>query len=254
CNNAKIWLLRNKQTSDWKTTTATANAAYALLIGGNAFTDQSEQVTIEVGGKVINPADFGAAVEAGTGYFQTSWTGKEVSADLGKIKVTRNTEGFSYGAMYWQYYESMEKVTSAETSLKLKKQLFVVRQTSSGEVIAPIKDTDRLKKGEKVRVRIELVTDRNMEFVHMKDYRAAGFEPINVLSSYKRQGRLGYYENTRDVATHFFFDYLPKGTYVFEYDLRVSHTGNFTNGFATIQCMYAPEFTSHSNGVRVVVE
>lgn len=253
-NNAKIWLLRNKQTSDWKTTTATANACYALLIGGSSFTQQSGDVKIEINGKEPNPSDFGAQVEAGTGYFQTTWTGKEISADLGKIKITRETEGFSWGSMYWQYFESMDKVTSAATNLQLKKQLFVVRQTSSGEMIVPVKDGDKLKRGEKIRVRIELSTDRNMEFVHMKDYRAAGFEPINVLSSYKWRNGLGFYENTRDVATHFFFDYLPKGNHVFEYDLRVSHSGNFSNGFATIQCMYAPEFTSHSNGVRVTVE
>lgn len=253
-NDAKIWLLRNKQTSDWKTTTATANACYALLIGGNSFTEQSGNVTIEINGKEIKPEDFGSQAEAGTGYFQTTWTGKEISSDLGNVKVTRNDDGFSWGAMYWQYFESMDKVTSAETNLQLKKQLFVVRQTTSGEVIVPVKDGDKLKRGEKIRVRIELSTDRNMEFVHMKDFRAAGFEPVNVLSGYQWKGGLGYYENTRDVATHFFFDYLPKGNHVFEYDLRVSHSGDFSNGFATIQCMYAPEFTSHSNGIRVKVE
>jgi uncharacterized protein YfaS (alpha-2-macroglobulin family) len=93
-----------------------------------------------------------------------------------------------------------------------------------------------------------------MEFVHMKDMRASGFEPTNVLSQYKWQGGLGYYESTRDAATHFFFDRLPKGTYVFEYSLRVSHKGDFSNGITTIQCMYAPEFASHSEGVRVKVE
>ena len=92
-----------------------------------------------------------------------------------------------------------------------------------------------------------------MEFVHMKDMRAAGFEPINVLSSYKYQGGLGYYEMTRDAATNFFFDYLPKGTYVFDYPLFVNHRGDMSNGITTIQCMYAPEFTSHSEGVRVVI-
>lgn len=253
-NDAKIWLLRNKQTNDWKTTTATANASYALLLGGNSFAQQSEQVKIEINGTEINPTDFGAAVEAGTGYFQASWTGKEVKSDLGKVKVTRKTDGFSWGAMYWQYFESMDKVTSAATNLKLNKQLFVVKMTDAGEVIVPIEDGEKVKRGDKIRVRIELYNDRDMEFVHMKDYRAAGFEPVNVLSSYKRQDRLGYYESTKDVATHFFFDYLPKGTFVFEYDLRATHSGDFSNGFALIECMYAPEFKSHSNGVRVLVE
>ena len=115
-------------------------------------------------------------------------------------------------------------------------------------------DGNTLNIGDKVRVRIELRTDRNLEYVHMKDMRASGFEPINVLSSYKYREGLGYYEATKDAATNFFFDYIPKGTYVFEYDLRVQHKGDFSNGITTIQCMYAPEFTSHSDGIRVIVE
>lgn len=92
-----------------------------------------------------------------------------------------------------------------------------------------------------------------MEYVQMQDMRASGLEPINVLSQYKWQGGLGYYESTGDVATNFFFDYLPKGNYVFEYPVRVVHEGDFANGITSIQCMYAPEFSSHSNGVRVKV-
>ena len=88
----------------------------------------------------------------------------------------------------------------------------------------------------------------------MKDMRAACFEPMNVLSGYQWQDGLGYYEETRDAATNFFFDYLRKGTYVFEYPLRVQLKGDFSNGITTIQCMYAPEFTSHSEGVRVIVK
>ena len=82
----------------------------------------------------------------------------------------------------------------------------------------------------------------------------AGFEPIDVLSSYRYKNGLGYYQSTKDAATHFFFDQLPKGTWVFEYPLRVNHAGDFSNGITTIQCMYAPEFTSHSTGIRLQVE
>jgi len=111
-----------------------------------------------------------------------------------------------------------------------------------------------LHRGDKVKVRIEIRVDRTMEFVHLKDMRAAGFEPVNVLSGYRWQDRLGYYESTKDLATHFFIDYLPRGTFVFEYPLVVSHRGDMSNGITTMQCMYAPEFTSHSKGVRVKVE
>ena len=80
------------------------------------------------------------------------------------------------------------------------------------------------------------------------------FQILNFLSTHKYQDGLYYYENTRDAATNFFMDRLPKGTYVFEYPLRVTHKGDFSNGITTMQCMYAPEFASHSEGVRVVVK
>jgi uncharacterized protein YfaS (alpha-2-macroglobulin family) len=138
--------------------------------------------------------------------------------------------------------------------LKLDKKLFLQENTSTGPVITPISDNTNLKIGDLVKVRIELRVDRDMEYVHMKDMRAACFEPLNVISQYKYQGGLGYYESTRDASTNFFFGWLAKGTYVFEYSLRVTNTGDFSNGITTIQCMYAPEFSSHSEGVRVVVK
>jgi len=96
--------------------------------------------------------------------------------------------------------------------------------------------------------------DRDMEYVHMKDLRASALEPVNVLSTYKWQGGLGYYESTKDASTSFFFNYLPKGTYVFEYPVFVTHAGTFSNGITTIQCLYAPEFSAHSEGVKIIVE
>ena len=111
-----------------------------------------------------------------------------------------------------------------------------------------------MKVGDKIKVRIEIRVDRDMEYVHMKDMRASCLEPVNVLSSYKWQDGLGYYETTKDASTNFFFSYLRKGTYVFEYQLFVTHAGNFSNGVTTIQCMYAPEYTSHSEGIRITVE
>jgi len=84
--------------------------------------------------------------------------------------------------------------------------------------------------------------------------QAAAFEPEDVISMYKRQDELGYYQSTKDASTNFFFDYLQKGTYVFEYALRVTHSGEFSNGITSIQCMYAPEFTAHSEGIRVKID
>ena len=151
-------------------------------------------------------------------------------------------------------FEDLDKITSAETPLNLKKKLFLKKNTDTGEQISEITTETKLKVGDLVRVRIELKSDRVMEFIHMKDMRASGLEPISVISKYKWQDGLGYYESTKDAATNFFMDYLPKGVYVFEYDLRISNAGDMSNGITTIQSMYAPEFSSHSDGTRIFVE
>ncbi len=253
-DNLKIWLLKNKQTNQWKTTKATTDAIYALLLQGSDWLSVTDIVDVIIGGQPIEPSKLeNVKIEAGTGYYKTAWNGPEIKSELAEVTLTKKGKGIAWGSLYWQYFEDLDKITSAETPLKLKKKLFKKTNGDKGEVITEITKNTPLKVGDLVRVRIELRSDRAMEFVHMKDMRAAGMEPINVLSRYKYQDGLGYYESTKDASTNFFFDYLPKGVYVFEYDLRVNNAGNMSNGITTIQSMYAPEFTSHSEGIRVSV-
>lgn len=245
----KIWLLRNKQTNDWKTTKATAEACYALLLTGNDLLASTELAEITIGGLKIHPE----SIEAGTGYFNYTWNSGDIAEQMAEVTVTGPKSGFSYGALYWQYFEQLDKITQAETFVTLKKELFKQVNTAAGIQLQPITGETPLRIGDIVRVRIELQSDRDMEYIHLKDMRAACFEPVNVLSRYKWQDGLGYYESTRDASTNFFIEQLPGGTYVFEYSLRVSQQGNFSNGITSIQCMYAPEFSAHSEGIRVTV-
>ena len=250
----KIWLLKQKQTQDWKTSKATAEAVYALLLKGSDWLANTELAEIKIGNEVIDPLKLDdTKVEAGTGYFKTSWSGSDIKQEMGEITVTNKNESIAWGAVYWQYFENLDKITQHDTPLKLEKKLFIERNTDAGPVIEPVTENTLLKVGDKIKVRLELRVDRNLEYVHMKDMRASTFEPVNVLSGYKYQGGLGYYESTLDASVNFFFNYLRNGTYVFEYPLVVSQKGDFSNGITTIQCMYAPEFTSHSEGVRVMV-
>lgn len=246
----KIWLLKQKQTQDWKTTKATTEACYALLRRGVNQLMSDEIVEVTMGNLTVKPEQ----TEAGTGYYKTSWQGTDIKPEMGNITVHKKDEGVAWGAVYWQYFEQMDKITPHETPLKLKKQLFIERVTDKGKVLEPITENTPIQVGDVVKVRIELRSDRDMEYIHLKDMRASGFEPVNVISRYKYQDGLGYYESTRDIATHFFMDYLRKGTYVFEYPLRATHKGTFQNGIATIQCMYAPEFNSHSEGIKVEIK
>ena len=249
----RIWLLKNKQTTQWKTTKATTEAIYALLLNGSEWLPLNQTLDVTAGSKKITPE--AKSPEAGTGYFKTSWKGNEITPALSTVTLAKKENGIAWGGLYWQYFEDLDKITPAETPLKLSKKLFLVNRTDKGELLTEVKPgSPSLKVGNLLRVRIELTADRPMEFLHMKDMRAAGLEPVDVLSEYKWQVGLGYYQSTKDAATHFFFDTMEKGVYVFEYDLRVNNAGHFSNGVATIESMYAPEFTSHSEGVRIEVE
>lgn len=251
-DDLKLWLLKNKQTNDWKTTKATADACYALLINGSNWLTETELAVIELGDITVNPNQkTDIQQESGTGYIKTSWSGKDIKPGMGHITVKKNTEGPAWGAVYWQYFENLDKITSASTQIKISKKLFKQEHSDRGPVIKPVTDKTVLLPGDKIKVRIELSTDRHLEYVHMKDMRASAFEPENVFSGYKWQDGFGYYEATKDAATHIFIEYLPRGTYVFEYPVRVTHEGIFSNGITTLQCMYAPEFSSHSEGILV---
>jgi hypothetical protein len=171
-----------------------------------------------------------------------------VKPKFGEITVKKVDEGVSWGSVHWQYLEDMTKVTPYEgTPLKLKKALYTKVNTARGPELQPVKGAVAV--GDELVVRIELRVDRDMEYCHLKDQRGSGTEPVNVLSRYKYQDGLAYYESTRDTASHFFIDYLPKGTYVFEYSTRVQHRGQYQTGMASIECMYAPEFSSHSESL-----
>ncbi|MDQ3682119.1 MAG: alpha-2-macroglobulin, partial [Bacteroidota bacterium] len=261
-DDLKTWLIKNKQTNNWRTTKATADACYAMLLQGTDWLTNEPAVTIKSGTTSIsNKAE--TVVETGTGYFKKTISGNSIKPEMGNITLTveqsktSNSQPSnmpSWGAAYWQYFQELDKITSASTPLQLNKKLFIEKNTDRGPVLTPTEDGTGLKVGDKLKVRIELRVDRDMEYVHMKDMRASALEPVNVISGYKWQGGLGYYETTKDASSSFFFNYLRKGTYVFEYPLFVTHAGNFSNGITTIQCLYAPEFSAHSEGVRLSVE
>ena len=247
--DCKIWLLKQKQTQNWPTTKATADAVYALLLRGTDSLSSSKLVEVDLGGVTIDPKD----VEAGTGFYSQTFAGSDVKSGMKDIVVKKSDDGIAWGNVSWKYLEDVANVKPYEgTPLQLKKALFLKKNTKAGPKITAIDGP--VEVGDEVVTRVELRVDRDMEYVHLKDQRGSGTEPVNVLSRYKRQDGLWYYESTRDTASHFFIDYLPRGTYVFEYSVRVQHRGKYQSGIATLQCMYAPEFNSHSNSVQIDVE
>jgi hypothetical protein len=257
----KIWLLKQKQTQDWKTTKATAEACYALLLRGTDLLASDKLVEVKLGAMKVEPrkADevkAGSGIEAGTGHYTMSWQGGDVKPEMGKVTLTKTDDGIAWGGLYWQYFENLDNITAAadaRSPLSIEKKLYRQTTTDKGLVLEPITAKSPLKVGDVLKVRVEIRSDRDMEYVHLKDMRGAGLEPLTTLSGYKWQGGLGYYETMKDASANFFIGWLPKGVYVFEYGLRATHEGRFANGITTIQCMYAPEFAGHSAGTAVTI-
>ncbi|MCF7730995.1 MAG: hypothetical protein K9N23_04880 [Akkermansiaceae bacterium] len=249
-DDCQVWLLKQKQTQGWKTTKSTADAVYALLLGGDVKRLASDAlVTAELGGVAVKPEN----VEPGTGFYQKKFHAAEIKPEMGRIKLTKTDAGVSWGSLHWQYLEDVAKITPHEgTPLEVKKSLWVKRMTKEGAALEPV--TGPLVPGDEIVTRIEIRVDRDMEYIHLKNQRGSGVEPVNVLSNYKWQDGLGYYEMTKDTADHFFIDWLPRGTYVFESAARVQLRGIYPTGIAEIQCMYAPEFNSHSGSVNMEVK
>lgn len=251
----KTWLIRNKQTNHWGTTKATADACYALLLQGDNWLKTNPNVRIALGDAVtLNPEQS----QAGTGYYQKKIPGTGVFPEMGKITIqvqgSTATAAPVWGAVYWQYFENLDKIKTQASPLRVTRQVMVERPGNNGPVLEPVVEGQALAVGDKIVMRLEISTDRAMEYVHLKDTRASSLEPVNVLSGYRWQGSLGYYESTRDASSNFFIGYLPRGSNVLEYACRVTHTGVFINGISTLQCMYAPEFTSHSGSMKITVE
>jgi uncharacterized protein YfaS (alpha-2-macroglobulin family) len=204
--------------------------------------------------KVLQKKMEAVGKEAETGYFKINFNSSEMEKEMATLTINNKSEVPGFGGFYWQYFEDLDKlVENSNQPLKVLKEIYLKKNSNTGEQLQKITSENPLKIGDLITVRLIISTTENMEYVHLKDMRASALEPVDVLSKYEYKDGLGYYRSTRDAATHFFFDDIKKGTYVLEYDVRVNNIGDFSNGITTIQSMYAPEFSSHSKDIRIKI-
>ena len=245
----KIWLITQKEVSNWDTSRSTAEVIYTILNSGKSWTSaESDKATIIWGGKELTNPDTKA-----TGYVKSAVNSDKIDKNLATVTITKPGAGIIQGGLFWQYYEDLDKIKSSESYISITKELYKKVKTVNGEELQKITENAPLKIGDKVTVRMILNTDRNMEFIHLKDMRAAGFEPVDVLSSYQWKNNLGYYQVTKDASTNFYIEYMPKGKYVFEYDYICNAAGTFSNGITTMQNYYAPQMNAHTQGTKVSI-
>lgn len=236
----KRWLLKQKQTQTWETPIATADAVYALMAtGASDLLANTGGVEITLGKEVIRtPAD------DAIGYIKKTVSGDVMN--IKKVRVDKEGAGMGWGAVYAQYLESMDQIGEQGNGLSVSRQLYKGDEALNESV--------PLKVGDKITVRLTVKADRNMDFVQIKDDRAACMEPLQAVSGFRWGNGLGYYQATKDASTQFFIDQMRKGTYVIEYQVYVNRTGEYQAGIATVQSAYAPEFGGHTGGYRVMVE
>jgi len=242
----QLWLLRQKQVSNWRSTKATAAACYVLLHQPEMLA-ATKLPEIKVGGKDLSLIHPNLKGEAGTGYVKASWQKNEIKPALGKVEIS-NAEHVSWGAMYWQYTEKSDKIKPSENGLTVSRKYYLQEKTKEGDKFREVDKSNTPKTGDRLKVVINIKSDRDFEYIHLKDLRSAATEPAEVISKYRFQDGLFYYQVNKDASTNFFINYLPKGNYVFEYELNIAQTGVFNTGITTIESMYAPEYRSNSEG------
>ncbi|MHA6697449.1 alpha-2-macroglobulin family protein [Chryseobacterium sp. A321] len=247
----KIWLLTQKEVSHWDTSRATAEVIYLLLNSGKSWTGvESDKTEVLWGGQSVKED---LVVEA-PGYLKSQISSKEISKEKGQVEVFKKGPGIAQGGLYYQYYEDLDKIGSASSVISIDKEYYRVRSTTNGEVLEKISALTPLKIGDRVKVRIVVNFDRPMEYLHLRDQRAAGLEPSDTLSSYVYSGGLGYYKAVRDASVDFYFERVSKGKHVLEYELRANASGSFSAGHASIQNYYAPQMSAHTKGERLEVK
>ena len=245
----KIWLITQKEVNSWGSSRGTAEVIFTILNSGKSWTsNDSEKATIVWGGKELTNPDTKA-----TGYVKSTLKSEKVDNQLGTVTITKPGSGIVQGGLFWQYYEDLDKIKSSENYVSITKELYKKIKTVNGEELVKISENSPLKVGDKVTVRMTLNTDRNMEFIHIKDMRAAGFEPLNVISGYEWKNSLGYYQSTKDASTNFYIENMRKGKYIFEYDYVCNASGTFSNGITTLQNYYAPQMNAHTKGTKVTI-
>ena len=252
----RVWLLTQKQTTMWENSASTADAIYALLMRGSDWFEEGKEVSLRFGNTPVG-TEGGVA---GTGFIQRRWNANEVTTDMRQLTVNNPTNHLVWGGLFRQYFVPIDEVKSDESGFTIKRELFVETVTDKGKKLVPVGakvpepvEGPTLKVGDKLTVKITFTSQQDMSFVFVKDLRAAGFEPIEQISRYEYNDRMSYYQTNTDTDMEFFIEFLPKGTHQLEYSMFVTKEGYLNNGYALIQCQYAPEFSAYSDGMKVKV-
>ncbi len=234
----KQWLLKQKQAQAWETPIATSDAVYALLTTGKDWLQHTGVAEIKIGKEVIRTPD------DALGYVEKEVSGKVM--DIRQVSVEKASDGIGWGAVYAEFEEEMNQVEIQGNALNISRTIYKDGQ--------PLAEGTLLQVGDKLKIRLTVTADRDMDFVEVKDERAACMEPVDALSGYRWANGVGYYQETKDASTSFFLERMRKGTCSLEYEVYVTSAGRYTQGVPAVRSVYAPEFGGHATGGSLFVK
>ena len=251
------WLFLNKKLNHWKSTRATAEVVYALVhyLESEGTLAARESATVRVAGRIER---FNFEPETYTGdQNQIVLSGDEVTTMAaegeGRVVVEKDTPGFLFASATWHFSTEQLPDEASGDLFSVQRTYFKRVGSEEGFALQPIEDGAQIEVGDQVEVHLSIRSRSAAEYVHLRDPRGAGFEPDSTSSGYKWQLGISWYEEIRDSGTNFFFEDLPVGEYTLRYRLRASMAGTFRVSPATLQSMYAPEFTAYSAGNQLSV-
>ncbi len=247
------WLLLNRQLNEWQSTRTTAEVVYALVsyLEREGALGAEERFTVSAGGQ---EARFDFRPEDPSGRQQLVVPGDALTpANRDEVVVTKQGPGLAFATATWQL--STERLPEAAdgTLFALERRTFRRVRRGSQWTLEPLSDGAKLAVGDQVEVHLAVTARHAAEFVHLRDPRAAGFEPETLVSGWRWDLGIAAYEEVRDSGTNFFVQWLPAGEYTLKYRLRAATAGTFRVAPATLQSMYAPQFSAFSSGAMVEV-
>jgi uncharacterized protein YfaS (alpha-2-macroglobulin family) len=248
------WLFLNKKLNHWKSTRATAEVLYSLAhyLRAEGALGIRESVEVTVGGRAKQTFVFEPEA-SGERRQRIVLAGSELQPSDATIVAEKQDKGMAFASATWSFSTERLPESGSGDLLSVSRRYFRREDSPGGPVLRPIDEGTALSPGDEVEVQLSLRARHAAEYVHLRDPRAAGLEPISQVSRHRFDLGIVWYEEVRDSGSNFFFEQLPAGEYTFKYRLRVAMAGRFRVGPATVQSMYAPEFAAYSAGAVLSV-
>lgn len=229
------WLLQQKRSQLWDTPKATAMACFALKDFGQG--DAKQEASLQFGNE--SPK----MVSQNNPFDKLRPATQDLSSAKAGAELTTSSDALVFASAQLVYSDKAANIAKTTGDFRVERNYYILEKGVEVE----ISETRAMEVGDRVRVKIKMVNDRDLDFVYVEDPRASGWEPMDVISGY-RYDEAYYYLSVRDSKTEIFIENLRKGTYIFEYDLKVTVKGKLQVGPAKASCYYAPSFSANSEG------